>query len=155
MTIKPATNKATKKTSKSAGNKTVATTLSVPAYISAIDNDTRRKDAKTALAMMKKVTGEKPVMWGTSIVGFGEYHYKYETGREGDMPNVGFSARKANMVFYVMGMLGDEEPLLKKLGKYKTGRACLYINKLDDVDLSVLEQIAEKSYRLTKKKYGV
>ena len=139
---------------KKAVNKTVATSVSVTDFINAVENDVRRKDAKTALAMFKKITGEKPKMWGPTIVGFGEYHYKYESGREGDMPIIGFSPRKANMVFYVMGMLGKDEPLLKKLGKYKTGSACLYINKLDDVDLGILEKMAEKSCRLTKKKYG-
>ena len=104
--------------------------------------------------MFKKVTGEKPKMWGPTIIGFGEYHYKYESGREGDMLNVGFSPRKANMVMYVMGSLGDDEPLLKKFGKYKTGRACLYVNKFDDIDLGVLEKMIAKSFKATQKKYG-
>lgn len=146
--------KTTAKKTKKAINKTVPTEVSVTDFINAIENDTRRKDAKTALSLFKKITGEKPKMWGPTIIGFGEYHYKYESGREGDMLAVGFSPRKANMVFYVMGMLGNDEPLLKKLGKYKTGSACLYINKLEDVDLSVLEKMAAKSFRLTKKKYG-
>ena len=152
---KSATKKAApKKKAKKAVNKTAPTAVSVTAFINGLENETRRKDAKTALAMFKKITGEKPKMWGPTIIGFGEYHYKYESGREGDMLAVGFSPRKANMVFYVMGMLGDDEPLLKKLGKYKTGSACLYINKLDDVDLGVLEKMAAKSFRLTKKKYS-
>lgn len=145
----------TKKTAKKTTNKTLPTRQSVTDFIASIDNDVRRKDAKTALALMKKVTGEKAKMWGPTIIGFGEYHYKYESGREGDILNVGFSPRKANMVFYVMGSLGDAEPFLKKLGKYKTGKACLYINKLDDIDLSVLEKMIVKSYESTKKKYGV
>ena len=132
---------------------TVPNAASVTAFINAVENDTRKRDAKTALALFKKVTGEKPKMWGPSIIGFGEYHYKYESGREGDMLNVGFSPRKANMVMYVMGSLGDDEPLLKKLGKYKTGRACLYVNKFDDIDLKILEKMIAKSYAATKKKY--
>lgn len=152
---KTTTNKPAKKlTNKKAVNKTAPTNQSVTAFIAAIDNDIRRKDAQMALALMKRVTGEKAKMWGPTIIGFGAYHYKYESGREGEMLNVGFSPRKANMVFYVMGSLDDPEPLLKQLGKHKTGKSCLYINKLDDIDLSVLEKIIDKSYHSTRKKYG-
>ena len=145
---------AAKKSAKKADLKTKPTVQSVTAFINAVENDVRKRDAKTALALFKKVTGEKPKMWGPTIIGFGEYHYKYESGREGDMLNVGFSPRKANMVMYVMGSLGDDEPLLKKLGKYKTGRACLYVNKFDDIDLGVLEKMIAKSFKATQKKYG-
>ena len=145
---------AAKKSAKKADLKTKPTVQSVTAFINAVENDVRKRDAKTALALFKKVTGEKPKMWGPTIIGFGEYHYKYESGREGDMLNVGFSPRKANMVMYVMGLLGDDEPLLKKLGKYKTGRACLYVNKFDDIDLGVLEKMIAKSFKATQKKYG-
>lgn len=134
--------------------KTKPTAVSVTAYINGVENETRRKDAKTLLAMMKKVTGEKPKMWGPSIIGFGEYHYKYESGREGDTLNVGFSPRKANMVLYVMGSIPEDDPLRKKLGKYKTGKSCLYVNKLDDVDLKTLEKIIDKSYKATKKRWA-
>ena len=138
-----------------AENKTRPTGASVTAFIDAVENDTRRRDAKTLLAMMKKITGEKAKMWGPSIIGFGEYHYKYESGREGDMLNVGFSPRKANMAVYVMGSIADDDPLRDKLGKYKTGRSCLYINKLEDVDLKVLEKLIAKSYKATLKKYAI
>ncbi len=124
---------------------------SVAKYIAAVENDTRRKDANTLLALMKKVTGDKPVMWGPSIIGFGQYHYKYDSGREGDFMLVGFSPRKANTVLYVLGSLKDDDPLLGKLGKYKRGRACLYVNKLEDVDLKVLEKVIKKSYDATKR----
>ncbi len=134
--------------------KTKPTKMSVTAFINTVENETRKKDAKTLLAMMKKVTGEKAKMWGPSIIGFGEYHYKYESGREGDMLAVGFSPRKANMVLYVLGSLGDEEPLLKKLGPYKNGKSCLYVNSLDKVDIGVLEKIVAKSYKTTKRKWG-
>ncbi|MEL6506361.1 MAG: DUF1801 domain-containing protein [Pseudomonadota bacterium] len=100
------------------------------------------------------MTDEKPVMWGPSIIGFGQYHYIYDSGREGDMLNVGFSPRKSSLVLYVLGSLGSDEPLLKTLGKYKTGRACLYINRLADVDMGVLEKIIAKSFRLTNEKYN-
>lgn len=135
-------------------NKTRPTKASVTAFINTVDNDVRKRDAKTLLAMMKKVTGERPKMWGPSIIGFGEYHYKYESGREGDMLNVGFSPRKANMVLYVMGSIADDDPLRGKLGKYKTGKSCLYVNKLEDVDLAVLEKLVAKSYKATLKKYA-
>ena len=104
--------------------------------------------------MMKKITGETAKMWGPSIIGFGEYHYKYESGREGDMLNVGFSPRKANMALYVMGSIADDDPLRDRLGKYKTGKSCLYINKLEDVDLKVLEKLIAKSHKATLKKYA-
>jgi len=134
--------------------KTKPTALSVTGFINGVENDARKRDAKTLLAMMKKITGEKPKMWGPTIVGFGEYHYKYESGREGDMLNVGFSPRNANMVLYVMGSIPEDDPLRKKLGKYKTGKSCLYVNKLEDVDASVLEKIIKKSYDATNRKYG-
>ena len=137
-----------------AENKTRPTKASVSAFIGAVENDKRRSDAKTLLAMMKKITGEKPKMWGPSIIGFGEYHYKYESGREGDMLNVGFSPRKGNLALYVMGSIAEDDPLRDMLGKYKTGKSCLYINKLEDVDLAVLEKLIAKSYRNTKKKYA-
>ncbi|MEM8771037.1 MAG: DUF1801 domain-containing protein [Pseudomonadota bacterium] len=150
---------AKKKTAKKTVKKTtdavtVPNKASVAAFIDAVEDPQRKKDAKTLLAMMKKVTGEKPVMWGPSIIGFGKYHYKYESGREGDMLLVGFSPRKANSVLYVLGSLEDDEPLLAKLGKYKRGRACLYVNKLDDVDAGVLEKLVAKSYKNTAVKWG-
>lgn len=130
---------------------TVPTGASVTKFIDAVENETRRKDAKTLLAMMKKITGDKAVMWGPSIIGFGTYHYKYDSGREGDFMLVGFSPRKANMVLYVLGSLKDDDPLLGKLGKFRRGRSCLYVNKLDDVDHGVLEKLIKKSYDTTKK----
>ena len=159
MTVKKkaaAKKKTTKKKTvkKSAGAVTVPTRVSVTKFIDAVENETRRKDAKTLLALMKKVTGDKPVMWGPSIVGFGQYHYKYESGREGDFMLVGFSPRKTNLSLYVLGCLGGEEPLLKKLGKHKHGVSCLYVNKLDDIDLGVLEKLIRKSYDKTKKRWS-
>lgn len=148
-TAKKTTKKASKQTGKKAELKTKPTAASVTAFIDSVENETRKRDAKTLLAMMKKVTGEKPKMWGPSIIGFGSYHYKYESGREGDMPLVGFSPRKANMVLYVLYSLGDD-PLLEKLGPYKNGKSCLYVNNLDKVDLKVLEKIVAKSYKTTK-----
>lgn len=149
MTTKKTTAK--KKTKSSSDMVTVPTGASVTKFIDAVENETRRKDAKTLLAMMKKITGDKAVMWGPSIIGFGTYHYKYDSGREGDFMLVGFSPRKANMVLYVLGSLKDDDPLLGKLGKFRRGRSCLYVNKLDDVDHGVLEKLIKKSYDTTKK----
>jgi hypothetical protein len=119
-------------------NKTKPTTASVTEFLNGVADDTRRRDAQTLVAMMAKVTGVEPRMWGPSIVGFGVRHYRYESGREGDMPRVGFSPRKANLVLYVLTGAGSEAAWLARLGKHTTGVSCLYINKLADVDLTVL-----------------
>ena len=137
-----------------AENKTGPTQESVDAFIEAVPNATRRTDAQTLVQMMQDITKEEPVMWGASIIGFGQYHYRYESGREGDTLNVGFSPRKANMVLYVLGSIDDDDPILEALGKYKRGSACLYVNKLADVDLGQLKKLIRKSYRATLKKYG-
>jgi hypothetical protein len=128
-----------------ADNKTKPTSLSVSAFINAITDPTRRADAKAIVKMMESVAGEKPRMWGPSIVGFGNYHYKYESGREGDMPLLGFSPRKAATVLYNMTGSSDCKALLAELGKHTTGKGCLYIKKLADVDQQVLKDMAVKS----------
>ena len=126
----------------------------VSEFLSGIDNKTRRDDAQALLNIFQKVTGQAPKFWPPSIIGFGEYHYKYASGREGDSLNVGFSPRKANLVIYVMGSVGADHPLMRKLGKHKTGKACLYINKLADIDMAVLEDIIALSYQATIEKYS-
>ncbi|WP_411820476.1 DUF1801 domain-containing protein [Hyphococcus formosus] len=131
--------------------KTVPTKKSVTKFIADVESDTRREDAKTLLALMKEVTGDPAVMWGPSIIGFGQYHYCYDSGHEGDFFVIGFSPRKAHQVLYVLGWMDDEDPLLDRLGRYKRGKACLYINRLAHIDLGVLEKIIKKSYRETKK----
>jgi hypothetical protein len=125
-------------------NKTKATEASVAAFVDALE-PARRLDAKAVIRMMKNATGEKPKMWGPSIIGFGIQHYKYESGREGDTVLVGFSPRKAATVMY--GLIGskDAEALLTKLGKHTTGKGCLYIKSLSDVDEKVLEELIAKS----------
>jgi hypothetical protein len=125
-------------------NKTKATEASVAAFVDALE-PARRLDAKAVMRMMKNATGEKPKMWGPSIIGFGIQHYKYESGREGDTVLVGFSPRKAATVMY--GLIGskDAEALLTKLGKHTTGKGCLYIKSLSDVDEKVLEELIAKS----------
>jgi len=128
-----------------AENKTKATKLSVTAFIDALTDETRRADAKALVKLMQSATGERPQMWGPSIVGFGSYHYTYESGREGDMPLAGFSPRKPATVFYGLMGSSDSEALLGKLGKHTTGKGCLYIKKLADVDQKVLEALVSKS----------
>jgi hypothetical protein len=122
-------------------NKTKATTLSVSAYIDAVPDPTRRSEAKELIKLMQRASGEKPKLWGPSIVGFGSYHYKYDSGREGDMPLISFSPRKAAIVLYSMLGHGEAKALLAKLGKHTTGKGCLYIKKLADVDRTVLETL--------------
>ncbi len=128
-----------------ADNKTKTTELSVAAFIDTITEPTKRADAKALVKLMQDAAGKKPKMWGPSIIGFGSYHYRYDSGREGDMPLIGFSPRKAAMVLY--GMIGssDSKALLAKLGKHTTGKGCLYIKKLADVDQQVLEGMVVKS----------
>ncbi|MEL6541493.1 MAG: DUF1801 domain-containing protein [Pseudomonadota bacterium] len=130
-----------------AENKTLPTAVSVEDYIAGVEPESKREDAKVLDALFRKVTGEEPAMWGPSIIGYGGYHYKYESGREGDAMRSGFSPRKAKHSLYFMGRYIDEETgktvdaLLEKMGKHKTGASCVYVNKLADIDLSVLEEI--------------
>jgi hypothetical protein len=132
-------------------NKTQPTQLSVKAFIDAIPDQTQRADAKSLVKLMQSATGEKPKMWGSSIIGFGAYHYIYDTGREGDMPLVGFSPRKAATVLYNVSANNDEA--LTKLGKHTTGKGCLYIKKLSDVDQTVLEAMIVNSVAATRARY--
>jgi hypothetical protein len=133
--------------------KTKPTGLAVAEFIAGIANECRRNDAKAALKQMKKATGLQPKMWGPSIIGFGSYHYNYESGREGDMCMTGFSPRAAGLVFYLMGSKPETDPLYKTLGKYKTNKGCLYINKLDDIDLRVLEKINARAVAHMRENY--
>jgi hypothetical protein len=137
-----------------AENKTQATDASVDEFIEAVESPKKKEDAYALKKMMEEVTGEKAVMWGPSIIGFGQYHYKYDSGHEGNAPVVGFSPRKAAISVYVLGC-GDSDfdSLLSKLGKYKKSVACLYINKLADVNEHVLREMIKKSYEETKAKY--
>ncbi len=128
-----------------AENKTKATKLSVAAFIGAIADSAKRADARALVNLLQSVSGEKPKMWGPSIIGFGSYHYRYESGREGDMPLIGFSPRKPALVLYNMLGFSDSAALLAKLGKHKTGKGCLYIKNLADVDQKVLQALAVKS----------
>lgn len=131
--------------------KTRVTTASVAAFLGAIEDDERRADCKKVAALMKKVTGAPPRMWGTSIVGFGTYHYRYASGQEADWPLAAFSPRKGDLTLYILPGFTGYGGLMKKLGKYKTGKVCLYLKRLADVDLKVLEQLIRGSVRHTKK----
>jgi len=133
--------------------KTKATKSSVEKFLNSIESEQKRDDAYAILSMMQKATKEEPKMWGPSIIGFGTYHYKYDSGHEGDMCMIGFSPRKAALTLYVlMGFDGYDE-LMLKLGKYKTSKACLYIKKLEDVDMKVLKKLITLSVKYTNTKY--
>jgi hypothetical protein len=125
--------------------KTQPTDRSVEDFLNRVPDERKREDCYTILGLMKEATGAEPKMWGDSIVGFGSHHYKYASGREGAWFLTGFSPRKRNLTLYIMSGFDEYEALLESLGKYKTGKACLYINKLQDVDVSVLQKLIEAS----------
>ena len=130
-----------------AENKTKPTDADVDAFIDAVGDERRRGEARTVLALMSEITGEQPAMWGPSMVGFGTVHYRYASGREGDMFAAGFSPRKAALTVYLTDGFDGREDLLERLGPHTTGRACLYLKRLDAVDLDVLRALVESSYR--------
>jgi hypothetical protein len=136
-----------------ADNKTKPTQLGVAAFIDAVTDRTRRSDAKALVKLMQSAAREQPKMWGSSIIGFGRYHYTYDSGREGDMPLVGFSPRKAATVLYNLTGFSHSEALLAKLGKHTTGKGCLYIRKLADVDQQVLQALIVKSIAAMRARY--
>ena len=117
----------------------------VEAFLESVENEGRRADAYEVLALMKSVTGEEPTMWGPSIVGFGSYHYRYESGREGDWFVTGFSPRERALTLYIMAGFSNDDELLSRLGKHSTGKSCLYIQRLSDIDLDVLEELVRAS----------
>jgi hypothetical protein len=133
--------------------KTKPTEVSVTDFIAKAESEQVRDDCRTLVKLMKKVTGSAPKMWGPTIIGFGQYHYKYKSGHEGDMCLTGFSPRKGNLTLYVMDEFAQRDALLKKLGKFKASKACLYVKKLADIDLDVLEKIVKGSVDYVKKKY--
>ncbi len=140
-----------------AKNKTVPTGLKVSDYIAAIEKEDRRVDCEALLKMMGDITGLSPRLWGqtlqSGIVGFGEYHYKYESGREGDSLRLGFSSRVQNISIYIMPGYQDFDEELSRLGKHKKGKACLYIKRLSDVDETVLIEIMQKGWDMMAEKY--
>jgi hypothetical protein len=126
--------------------KTKVNDASVEEFLSKVEGEQKRKDCLEIVTIMKQVTKEEPKMWGPAIIGFGSYHYKYESGREGDMPQIGFSPRKQNLTLYIGVGDNSANPLLKKLGKFTTGKVCLYIKKLADVDRNVLQELIADSF---------
>lgn len=135
-----------------AENKTKPTDASVQAYLDAITDDARRQDCAAIVAMMERVTGKPPVMWG-SIVGFDSYHYKYESGREGDAPLAGFASRKGDISIYLSCDDPAQAALRERLGKHKMGKACLYVKRLQDVDMGVLEELVADAAASTRARY--
>lgn len=125
--------------------KTQRNDASVEEFLDAVADDQKREDCLTLLEIMKQATGAEPEMWGDSIVGFGTYHYKYASGREGDWMQVGFAPRKQNLTLYIMAGFSRYEELMKSLGKHSTGKSCLYIKKLDDVDMPTLRKLVQES----------
>ena len=133
--------------------KTGKNNASVSVFLNSIEDAQKRADAKKVAAMMRKATASNPKMWGTSIVGYGSYHYKYASGREGDWMLIGFSPRKQNLTLYIMAGFSQFDALLVKLGKYKTGKSCLYVKQLADIDLKVLESLIIRSIKYMRSKY--
>ena len=131
--------------------KTKVTDASAVEFLNAIKDDRRRQDCFTILELMRKAARSEPEMWGSSIIGFGNYHYVYNSGREGDWFLTGFSPRKQNLTLYVMGGFAQYDTLLKKLGKHKTGKSCLYINKLQDIHLPALRKLIDQSVKHARK----
>lgn len=136
-----------------AENKTRATIASVTEFINAIEDRQKRADARKVAAIMRRVTGKRAKMWGPSIVGYGTYHYKYESGREGDFMIAGFSPRRQALTVYILAGFGRFDTLMGKLGKYKTGKSCLYIKRLSDVDEKVLEKLIDRSVKYMRNNY--
>ena len=133
-------------------NKTVPNNKSVNSYLNSIGSEEKREDAHTLLELFKKITKEAAVMWGDSIIGFGNYHYKYDSGREGDMPMTGFSPRKLNFSIYILSGFSKQQQLLEQLGPHKIGKSCLYINRLKEIDMDILSQVIKSSYLHYKNK---
>ena len=136
-----------------ADNKTRPTGSSVTSFMNAISDREMRADAKKVAAMMRKATGKRARMWGPSIVGYGSYHYRYESGREGDFMITGFSPRKQALTVYIMPGFSHFDKLMAKLGKYKTGKSCLYIKRLVDIDEAVLEELIRESVSYMRAHY--
>ena len=137
-----------------AQNKTQPTTQSVTAFLNTVKDDTKRNDSFTLLRIMKEITGADPVLWGNSLIGFGKTHYKYKSGREGDWFLVGFAPRVQSLTIYIMPGFERYETLMKQLGKHKTGKSCLYIKKLEDIDMNILKELITQSATHTKAFYN-
>ncbi|HEX2548610.1 MAG TPA: DUF1801 domain-containing protein [Gammaproteobacteria bacterium] len=136
-----------------AKNKTTETNKDVTEFIEKVSNETKRDDSFRLIEIFKSITGFDPKMWGPTIIGFGSYHYKYASGHEGDAPITGFSPRKDSIVIYLHPVFPKRDELLKKLGKHKVGKACVYFKKLDDIDVAVMEKMIAASIQENRKEY--
>lgn len=136
-----------------AQNKTQATGESVSTFLESIQPEQKRDDARVIDALMRRVSGEEPVMWGPSIIGYGRYHYKYDSGREGDMARISFSPRKDALTLYIVDSFPRHQALMGRLGKFKTGKSCLYLKRLADIDMTVLEELMRDSLAYMAEKY--
>lgn len=136
-----------------AANKTKPTKVTVAAFLAGMPDQRKHADALALIELMQDATGEKPRMWGPSIIGFGSYHYRYDSGHEGDSPIVGFSPRKAALVVYILTGFRGAETLLARLGKHTTGKSCLYVKRLSDVDMDVLRELVTKSVTEMRARY--
>ena len=134
--------------------KTRKSTASVEAFLAGVTHEKRREDCRAVVEIMREITGEAPVLWGDSLIGFGSYHYTYESGREGDWPLTAVSPRKQSLTLYIMPGFARYEALMAKLGKYKTGKSCLYVNKLEDIHLPTLRRLIAQSVEHIAKRYA-
>jgi len=130
-------------------NKTVETGASVGKFLDTIEPEQKRDDCREIATMMAEISKQPAKMWGPSIIGFGTHHYEYESGHSGDICRIGFAPRKANIALYIYGIIGEHDALLKKMGKVKTGKGCIYINKLSDIDTKILKQLMTISLKRT------
>jgi hypothetical protein len=135
-------------------NKTMPTGQGVDDFLAGLSDERQRKESYVLIDLMRRVTGEEPVMWGASIIGFGSYHYVYESGHEGDAILAGFSPRSGKFAVYIMAGFDGYPAILERLGKYKTGKSCLYVKRLDDIHLSVLEELVAESVSYMRERYG-
>ena len=137
-----------------APNKTQITATDPVDFIAAVEHSTRRADAEALDRLFRQVTGFRPRMWGPTIIGYGQYRYRYDSGREGDFLATGFSPRKTNLSIYILPGYGDFGPILDRLGKHKTGKSCLYVKNLEDIDLEVLRELIAQSVAYMRRTYG-
>jgi len=133
--------------------RTKPTEVSVADFIAAVENPKRRTDAEVLCALFEEISGEPPTMWGSSIIGFGSYHYRYDSGHEGDAPRLGFSPRKAQTVIYLMSGFKGQDEMLARIGKVKTSVSCMYVNRLDQIDLGILREMAVASLAKMREQY--
>jgi len=136
-----------------AKNKTFFTDENVIEFIEKLENETKKKDAFQLIELMREITGQEPKMWGPSIIGFGQYHYKYASGHEGDAPILGFSPRKAAISLYVFSGADEHLPIVEKLGKFTMGKSCIYVKKMSDINLDVLNELMQQSIDFVTEKY--